>query len=159
MLNIVAIMGSLVHDPELKTTQQGTSVCSFRIACDRSYTPNGQERKADFIDVVAWRQSAEFVSKYFQKGSMIAIDGSIQTRSYQDKQGSSRTKVEVLANNVSFCGSKAADKPAVRDFDQQTENYTSEAKASYSAPQAAQNFLQGSVDDFAEITDDGDLPF
>lgn len=88
-----------------------------------------------------------------------AMSGSSQTRSYQDKQGSNRTKVEVLANNVSFCGPKAADKPAVRDFDQQTENYTSEAKASYSAPQAAQNFSQGSVDDFAEITDDGDLPF
>ena len=87
------------------------------------------------------------------------LTASIQTRSYQDKQGSNRTKVEVLANNVSFCGPKAADKPAVRDFDQQTENYTSEAKASYSAPQAAQNFSQGSVDDFAEITDDGDLPF
>lgn len=89
----------------------------------------------------------------------MGIDGSIQTRSYQDKQGSNRTKVEVLANNVSFCGPKAADKPAVRDFDQQTESYTSEAKASYSAPQEAQNFSQGSVDDFAEITDDGDLPF
>lgn len=121
MLNIVALMGRLTHTPELKTTQNGTSVCSFSIAVDRTYTPKGEERKADFIDIVAWRQTAEFICKYFQKGSMIAIDGSIQTRSYQDKQGSSRTKVEVLANNVSFCGSKAADKPAVRDFDQQTE--------------------------------------
>lgn len=123
MLNIVALMGRLTHTPELKTTQNGTSVCSFSIAVDRTYTPKGEERKADFIDIVAWRQTAEFICKYFQKGSMIAIDGSIQTRSYQDKQGSNRTKVEVLANNVSFCGSKAADKPAVRDFDQQTERY------------------------------------
>lgn len=123
MLNIVALMGRLTHTPELKTTQNGTSVCSFSIAVDRTYTPKGEERKADFIDIVAWRQTAEFICKYFQKGSMIAIDGSIQTRSYQDKQGSNRTKVEVLANNVSFCGSKAADKPAVRDFDQQTESY------------------------------------
>lgn len=121
MLNIVAIMGRLVHDPELKTTQQGTSVCSFRIACDRSYTQKGQERQVDFIDVVAWRQSAEFVSKYFQKGSMIAIEGSLQTRQYQDKQGSNRTAVEVLANHISFAGSKAAEKPAVHDFDQQTQ--------------------------------------
>lgn len=157
MLNVVALNGRLTHTPELKTTQNGTSVCSFSIAVDRTYTPKGEERKADFIDIVAWRQTAEFICKYFQKGSMIAIDGSIQTRSYQDKQGSSRTKVEVLANNVSFCGPKAADKPAVRDFDQ--KNYPSEAKASYSAPQAAQSFSQGSVDDFAEITDDGDLPF
>ena len=159
MLNVVAIMGRLVANPELRTTQSGTNVCSFRIACDRNFARQGEQRQADFIDIVAWRQTAEFICKYFQKGSMIAIDGSIQTRSYQDKQGSNRTKVEVLANNVSFCGPKAADKPAVRDFDQQTENYTSEAKASYSAPQAAQNFSQGSVDDFAEITDDGDLPF
>ena len=133
MLNIVALMDRLTHTPELKTTQNGTSVCSFSIAVDRTYTPKGEERKADFIDIVAWRQTAEFICKYFQKGSMIAIDGSIQTRSYQDKQGGNRTKVEVLANNVSFCGSKAADKPAVRDFDQQTQSYTSEAKASYTA--------------------------
>lgn len=160
MLNIVALNGYLTHTPELKTTQNGTSMCSFSIAVGRTYTPKGEERKADFIDIVAWRQTAEFICKYFQKGSMIAVDGSIQTRSYQDKQGSNRTKVEVLANNVSFCGAKAADKPAVRDFDQQTEScYTSEAKSSYSAPQAAQNFSQGSADDFAEITDDGNLPF
>lgn len=159
MLNVVVLTGRLVADPELKTTQSGNSVCTFRVAVDRTYTPKGEERKADFIDIVAWRQTAEFICKYFQKGSMIAIDGSIQTRSYQDKQGSNRTKVEVLANNVSFCGSKAADKPAVRDFDKQTKSYTSEAKTSYSAPQEAQSFSQGSADDFAEITDDDDLPF
>ena len=78
MLNIVALMGRLTHTPELKTTQNGTSVCSFSIAVDRTYTPKGEERKADFIDIVAWRQTAEFICKYFQKGSMIAIDGSIQ---------------------------------------------------------------------------------
>ena len=170
MLNIVALMGRLTHTPELKTTQNGTSVCSFSIAVDRTYTPKGEERKADFIDIVAWRQTAEFICKYFQKGSMIAIDGSIQTRSYQDKQGSNRTKVEVLANNVSFCGSKAADKPAVRDFDQQTESFIlpkqkpltaprRRRRAFHRVPQAAQSFSQGSADDFAEITDDGDLPF
>lgn len=159
MLNVVALMGRLVYDPELKTTQNGTNVCSFRIAVDRSFARQGEERKADFIDVTAWRQTAEFVSKYFQKGSMIAIEGSLQTRQYQDKNGNNRTATEVLASQVSFCGPKAADKPAVRDFDQQTESYTSEAKSSYSAPQAAQGFSQGSVDDFAEITDDGDLPF
>lgn len=117
MLNVVVLTGRLVADPELKTTQSGNSVCTFRVAVDRSYAPQGEERKADFIDIVAWRQTAEFIRKYFQKGSMIAIDGSIQTRSYQDKQGGNRTKVEILANNVSFCGPKAADKPAVRDFD------------------------------------------
>lgn len=155
MLNIVAIMGRLVYDPELKTTQQGTSVCSFRIACDRSYTQKGQERQADFIDVVAWRQSAEFVSKYFQKGSMIAIEGSLQTRQYQDKQGSNRTAVEVLANHISFAGPKAAEKPALHDFDQQTQSYAQQANASHSAPQVS----QGAPDDFSVISDDDDFPF
>lgn len=117
MLNVAAIMGRLVADPELKTTTQGTSVCRFRIACDRSYVRQGEERKADFIDIAAWRQTAEFVCKYFQKGSLIAIDGSIQTRQYQDKNGNNRTAFEVVANNVSFAGSKAADKPAVQSFD------------------------------------------
>jgi single-strand DNA-binding protein len=159
MLNIVALMGRLTHTPELKTTQSGTNVCSFRIAVDRSFARQGEERKADFIDVTAWRQTAEFVSKYFHKGSMIAIEGSLQTRQYQDKNGNNRTATEVLASQVSFCGGKAAEKPAVRDFDKQTKSYTSEAKASYSAPQAAQGFSQGSADDFAEITDDDDLPF
>lgn len=159
MLNIVALMGRLTHTPELKTTQNGTSVCTFRVAVDRSYAPQGEERQADFITVTAWRKTAEFVSKYFQKGSMISVQGRLETRQYQDKNGNNRTATEVLAAEVGFCGSKAADKPAVHDFDQQTKSYTSEAKASYSAPQAAQNFSQGSADDFAEITDDGDLPF
>ena len=75
MLNVVAIMGRLVADPELRTTPQGTNVCSFRIACDRNFARQGEQRQADFIDIVAWRQQAEFVSKYFQKGSLIAIEG------------------------------------------------------------------------------------
>lgn len=158
MLNIVAIMGRLVYDPELKTTQQGTSVCTFRIACERSYTPKGQQRQADFVDIVAWGKTAEFICKFFQKGSMIAIDGSLQTRQYQDKQGSNRTAVEVLTNHISFAGPKAAEKPAVRDFDQQTKNYTNEAKAAQNAPQG-QQYAQGDADDFIDVTDDGDLPF
>lgn len=157
MLNVVAIMGCLVADPELRTTQQGTNVCTFRIACERSYTPKGQQRQADFVDIVAWGKTAEFICKFFRKGSMIAIDGSIQTRQYQDKQGNKRTAVEVLANNISFAGAKAADKPAARDFDQQTQNYTHEAKSAQSAPQP--DYTQGSMDDFAVINDTDDLPF
>ena len=87
MLNVVAIMGRLVADPELRTTQSGINVVSFRIACDRNFARQGEQRQADFIDIVAWRQQAEFVSKYFQKGSLIAIEGSLQTRQYQDKNG------------------------------------------------------------------------
>ena len=107
MLNVVAIMGRLVADPELRTTPQGINVCSFRIACDRNFARQGEQRQADFIDIVAWRSQAEFVSKYFQKGSLIAIEGSLQTRQYQDKNGNNRTAVEVVANNISFAGPKS----------------------------------------------------
>lgn len=157
MLNVVAIMGRLVADPELRTTQQGTNVCTFRIACERSYSKPGEQRQADFVDIVAWGKTAEFICKFFQKGSMIAIDGSIQTRHYQGKDGSNRTAVEVVANNISFAGAKAEYKPAARDFDQQTQNYTHEAKTAQSAPQPAQT--QGSMDGFSVISDTDDLPF
>lgn len=157
MLNVVAIMGRLVADPELRTTPAGHSVCSFRIACDRSYVQQGQERQADFIDIVAWRQQADFVSKYFQKGSMIAIEGSLQTRQYQDKQGSKRTAVEVVANNISFAGTKRQDSQSVPSYEQQTTSHVQQAKAAQNAPQPA--YTQGSMDDFAVINDDDDLPF
>lgn len=152
MLNVVAIMGRLVADPELRTTTQGNSVCSFRIACDRSYVQQGQERQADFIDIVAWRQQAEFVSKYFQKGSMIAIEGSLQTRRYQDKLGANRTAVEVVANNISFAGAKRQDSQSAPSYEQQTISHVQQAKAQ-------SGFAQGSTDDFAVISDNDDLPF
>lgn len=157
MLNVVAIMGRLVADPELRTTQQGTNVCTFRIACERSYTPKGQQRQADFVDIVAWGKTAEFICKFFQKGSMIAIDGSLQTRNYQDKNGNNRTAVEVVANNISFAGAKTADKPAAASYEQQTRNHAQQAKAAQNAPQPA--YTQGSMDDFSVINDTDDLPF
>ena len=106
MINMVALMGRLTYEPELISTPNGVSVLRFQVACDRSYQPKGQERQADFIDCVAWRQTAEFISRYFHKGSMIAIEGTIQTSNYTDKNGNNRKQTEVLANNVSFCGSK-----------------------------------------------------
>ena len=107
MINCAVIMGRLVADPELRTTTSGKSVTSFCVAVDRNYVRQGEERQTDFINVVAWRQNADFVTRYFHKGSMIAVQGSIQTRNYEDKNGNKRTAVEVLAGNVSFCGSKA----------------------------------------------------
>lgn len=157
MLNVVAIMGRLVADPELRTTTQGNSVCSFRIACDRSYVQRGQERQADFIDIVAWRQQADFVSKYFRKGSMIAVEGSLQTRNYQDKNGNNRTAVEVVANNISFAGAKRQNGQNAPSYEQQTASYVQQAKAAQNAPQPA--YTQGSMDDFAVINDNDDLPF
>lgn len=107
MINSVVIMGRLTFDPELRTTPSGVSVVRFQVACDRNYQKSGEERKTDFIDVTAWRQTAEFVSRYFHKGSMIAVEGSIQTDNYTDRDGNKRKSFQVVANNVSFCGSKA----------------------------------------------------
>lgn len=156
MLNVVAIMGRLVADPELRTTQSGVNTCTFRIACDRNFARQGEQRQVDFFDIVAWRQQAECVCKYFQKGSMIAIEGSLQTRQYKDKSGNKRTAVEVVANNISFAGAKTAEKPSARGFDEQTESYTREAKASQNGSQA---HFQGAADNFAVIDDNDDLPF
>ncbi|MEE1017929.1 MAG: single-stranded DNA-binding protein [Acutalibacteraceae bacterium] len=106
MLNIAVIMGRLTADPELRTTQNGISVCSFSVAVERNYETNGK-RETDFINCVAWRQTAEFISRYFHKGSMIAINGSIQQRQYTDKDGNKRSAFEILVDNANFCGSKA----------------------------------------------------
>ena len=107
MLNSAIIMGRLTADPELKKTQSGISVTAFTVAVDRRYQKAGEEKQTDFISVVAWRQTAEFIEKYFSKGSMIAVRGFIQTRRYEDNNGNKRTAVEVVADEVSFCGSNA----------------------------------------------------
>ena len=136
MLNIVVLMGRLTATPELKTTQNGTSVCSFTVANDIGY---GENKKTAFINVVAWRKTAEFVSKYFSKGSMIAIEGSIQTRQYEDRDGNKRTAFEVLAESVHFVESKKSDVQGGQD-----------------PLKTFQNNLGGFAD--VEIDDD-DLPF
>lgn len=147
MINTVALMGRLTYEPELRSTQSGISVLSFQIAVDRSYQAQGQERQADFIDCVAWRQTADFISRYFHKGSMIAVEGSIQTRNYTDKNGNNRKAVEVIANNVSFCGSKA-------------ETGTGAAPAGNAYNEPAPSYSSATNSDFEEIVDDDDdLPF
>ena len=103
MINMVALMGRLTYEPELRKTPSDVSVLRFQVACDRSYQRAGAERQADFIDCVAWRQTAEFISRYFHKGSMIAVEGTIQTRNYTDKNGNNIKQIELLENIVSFC--------------------------------------------------------
>ena len=101
MLNQITIMGRLTRDPELRRTQAGVSVCTFTVAVDRDFqSRDSQEKQTDFIDVVAWRQTAEFVSKYFAKGRMIVVDGSLQSRKWQDKNGQNRINWEEIANNI-----------------------------------------------------------
>lgn len=143
MFNLVVLTGRLTADPELKTTQNGISVTSFSIAVDRRYRA-GEERQTDFINIVAWRQSAEFVAKYFKKGNMIGIEGSIQTRKYTDKNGNNRTAFEVVANNVQFVETKRDSAPSA------TED---------TAPAAS--FSNAGANDFADLGDiaDDDLPF
>ncbi len=142
MINTVALMGRLTYDPELKTTSSGVSVIRFQIAVDRNFQRAGEERKADFIDVTAWRQTAEFISRYFHKGSMIAVEGSIQTDNFTDKDGNKRKSVQVVANNVSFCGSKA------------------ESGTSNGFEQPAPSYSSANSSDFEELVDDDDdLPF
>ena len=158
MLNVVAIMGRLVADPELRTTQSGINVVSFRIACDRNFARQGEQRQADFIDIVAWRQQAEFVSKYFQKGSLIAIEGSLQTRQYQDKNGNNRTAVEVVANNISFAGPKSSNQGG-GSYQNAAPSYQNQATARPAAVEAAPSYSSGSADDIAVIDDSDDLPF
>lgn len=140
MFNLVVLTGRLTADPELKTTASGISVTTFSIAVDRRYR-SGEEKQTDFINIVAWRSSAEFITKYFKKGSLIGIEGSIQTRKYQDKNGNNRTAFEVVANNVQFVESKRDSAPG-----------TVSEPASFSNADA---------NDFADLGDnsDDDLPF
>ena len=153
MLNVVVLMGRLVADPQLRQTPQGISVASFRIAVDRNFARQGEQRQADFIDIVAWRQQADFVTKYFRKGQMIAIQGSLQSRSYEDKNGNRRNVLEVVADRISFCGSKsesgggynAGAAPSMRN------------DAGSSAPTS---FKNGGSEDFDTLSDsEDDLPF
>lgn len=141
MFNLVVLTGRLTADPELKTTQNGISVTTFSIAVNRNYRA-GEEQQTDFINIVAWRQRAEFITKYFKRGSLIGIEGSIQTRKYQDKNGNNRTAFEVVVNNVQFVESK-------RD--------SNVAPIADSEPAS---FSNADVNDFAEIGEiDDDLPF
>lgn len=146
MLNVVALMGRLCGDPELRITPNGVSVTTFTLAVDRSYVKSGADRQADFIDIVAWRSTAEFACKYFRKGQLIAVQGSIQTRSYQDKDGNKRKAFEIVADNVHFAESK-------RDGD----SHGSRAQAASYRPDVS--YTSGNTGDFEEIPSDDDLPF
>lgn len=151
-------MGRLVSDPELKTTPNGVSVTNFRIAVDRNYVRSGEERKADFIDIVCWRQSAEFVCRYFGKGAMIAVDGQLQTRTYQAKDGTNRYVVEVVADSVSFTGEKRESSGGYNQS-YQAQQYSQPQQYQEPAPQAQPSYQSGTNADFQEMPLDDDLPF
>ncbi len=147
MLNHIVIMGRLARDPELRRTQSGIAVTTITVAVDRDYqSRDSQDKQADFIDVVAWRNTAEFINKYFTKGRMIVVEGSLQSRKWTDKNGQNRISWEIQANNVYFGDSK-------RD---------NQGGGEYSAPSygsPAESYTAPAGDSFAEIESDGDLPF
>ena len=161
MLNRIIIMGRLARDPELRRTQAGVPVTSFRLAVDRDFKDKTTgERGTDWIDVVAWRQTGEFVSRYFTKGRMAVVEGRLQMRDWTDKEGNKRTSAEVVADNVYFGDSR-------RDGDGggYSPSYSG-GQSSYSAPAPRSDPFGGygappaDGDQFAELsTDDGNLPF
>lgn len=139
MLNVTAIMGRLSRDPELRQTTTGKNVASFTIACSRGRKDANGKDLVDWIPVVAWEHTAEFVCKYFEKGSLIAIDGRLQSRTYKDRDGNNRTAIEIVANNANFAGSKST------------------GGGSNSVP-AGGSYNEPTVQ-YDEIEDEGDLPF
>lgn len=172
MLNRVILMGRMVADPELKQTPNGVSVATFRLAVERNYQPkDSNERLCDFISCVAWRQTGEFITRYFSKGSMIAIEGSIQTRQYQDKNGNKRTAVEVIADQAYFAGSTSNEsnqnnqsKASNRGRDnqatgnKQNSQYGQSGQSNQSSQSGngrQQTMYFGGFEDY----DDSDLPF
>ncbi len=142
MLNKIVIMGRLTRDPELRKTQNGVAVTSFSIACDRDFKSQNGEKETDFIDVVAWRSTAEFVSKYFTKGRMAVVEGRLQIRDWTDREGGKRRSAEIVADNVYF-------------GDSRPKEGQEEPPA---PPSDGFGKLPGGFDPFSEA-EDGDLPF
>ena len=141
MLNKIIIMGRLTRDPELRRTGSGTAVTSFSLACDRDFKSQSGEKETDFIDVVAWKNTAEFVSKYFSKGRMAVVDGRLQIRDWTDKAGNKRTTAEVVADNVYFADSKRSE-----SNDNQKENFNA------LSGRLSDDFVAALNDDTSELT-------
>lgn len=169
MLNRVILMGRLTADPELRKTASDLSVTSFTLAVDRNYG-KGADRQTDFINCVAWRQTAEFISRYFSKGRLMAVEGSLQVRNYVDKNENKRQAVEVLVDQAFFADSKnsAPSSSAVDDFGPPpppSRSYGSSAAPAatsfqQNAPAASFGYSSGSTEDFEEVSEDEeDLPF
>lgn len=151
MLNRVILMGRITHELDLKATPSGISVLQFSIAVDRGYVKPGEERQADFINCVAWRQQAEFISKYFAKGRMIAIEGNLKTRTYDDKNGVKHYVTEVYVDSASFTGEpkqNSGQQPAAAPPLPPEPSQTTSTAVSI-----------GNLEDFEEIISDGEVPF
>ena len=153
MLNHIVLMGRLTRDPELRRTGSGIAVASFTLAVDRDYAAQGAEKETDFVDIVAWRNTAEFVSRYFTKGRMAIVTGRLQIRNWTDKDGNKRRSAEVVADNVYFGDSKRDGASAPAGFDQ-TPSYAAPQPYQQPAPQAPAASGFSMLED-----DDSELPF
>ena len=145
MLNKIILMGRLTRDPELKRTQSGTAVTSFSLAVDRDFKGQNGDKETDFIDVVAWRNTAEFVSKYFTKGRMAIVEGRLQIREYKDRDGNKRRTAEVIADNVYFGDSRPEGGQA--------------PAPSYAAPTSYRPTVDAGFTEIGNADEDGELPF
>ena len=142
MINNVVLIGRLTTDPELKTTAQGVSFCRFSIAVDRDFVRPGEDRQADFINIVAWRSNADFICRYFTKGKFIGIQGSIQTGRYTDRDGNTRNSFDVIVNRASFVGPKG------------------DSNGTHAGAPVENTFDVSNVSDFTKVPeDDSELPF
>lgn len=157
-MNKTILIGRLTADPELRQTQSGIASCRFTIAVNRKYKNEQGEYEADFITCVAWRQTAEFVSRYFSKGKMIAVEGTLHTGSYQDKNypDVKHYTTDVYVDNVEFCGDKGGSSTAPAAA---TQSYTPTAQTQPQAAAQASTEQSFDLSDFEEILSDGDVPF
>ena len=163
MLNKIILMGRLTRDPELRRTSSGTAVTSFSLAVDRDFKSQGGDKETDFIDIVAWRSTAEFVSKYFTKGRMAIVEGRLQLRDYTDRDGNKRRAAEVIADNVYFGDSKREGEAGGTYSSGYAGGYSPApmgGNSGYAAPAPSGYGAPTGVDQFAELSDDdGELPF
>ncbi|MBR6848691.1 MAG: single-stranded DNA-binding protein [Lachnospiraceae bacterium] len=180
MYNRVILMGRLTRDPELRTTQSGTTLCRIGIAVDRNFAKQGQERQTDFFDITCWGQQAEFVSKYFNKGRMIHVEGRLQNDNYTDQNGNKVYRTSIIAERIDFCGDKRSDNGGQYGGQsygggqyqqqyggqqyQQPQYQQPAPQQAHPPPQAAVNNAPqpielGDLGDFEEILSDGEVPF
>lgn len=157
MLNRVILMGRITQDLDIRQTQGGVSVLSFTVAVDRSFVRQGEERQTDFINCVAWRQQAEFINRYFAKGRMIAIEGNLRTRTYDDKNGTKHYVTEVFVDSVSFTGEKSQS-GSNSGYSPSYSSAPARQASAYNEP-AQSPIAIGDMDDFEEILSDDGVPF
>lgn len=159
MLNKVILMGRLTRDPEMRSTQSGISVCSFSLAVDRNFAKQGEQKQADFFNIIAWRSTADFVSRYFRKGQLVAVSGSLQTRNWDDQEGKKHYVTEIVADDVYFAESKRDSAGAPADFGNEPSGNPYSGSNNGSDRNSGSGSNGGGFGGFSQTSGDDDLPF